>query len=304
MIAILCPTRGRPEQCRRMMRSASGAAIYLGLSTEEDQRQLIFSCNYISVFPDILPTAQKWNYLAKFAMDNQDNKLFMLGADDMYFATEGWDKALIDHYNSLENKIHVYALQDSRDENGTPHVIVTREYIEAMGYFVPPIFLHWYIDTWTVEIAKANNCFTHFHEYSLVHDKPSDHGKADETHNRIRSWGWQDRDKYVNDTCQHILEIEKRKLGVEIYKVPLNGLVDLSSGTEGIIEFTNGDKYWCPMVHLDKDENAYSIRIEHGCYGLYTRNGTPKGEESKRIISKFTPCTYGDKGNLKVDIGP
>jgi len=180
MIAILCPTRRRHKLCLRLadsIRATSETKLYLGTDSID-----LMDCKLAGVLPhDYIytnewPTSHKWNVLAQEAMKDQSNKLFMLGADDMYFATEGWDKALIDHYNSLENKIHVYALQDSRDENGTPHVIVTREYIEAMGYFVPPIFLHWYIDTWTVEIAKANNCFTHLREYSLVHDKPSDQG--------------------------------------------------------------------------------------------------------------------------------
>lgn len=159
------------------------------------------------------PTVFRWNSLAKRAVEDAENKLFMLAADDIIFSTPCWDEALLKHYNSLENKIHVYALQDSRDPEGTPHPVVTREWIEAMGYAFPPIFMHWFVDTWTVAIAKANNCFTHLKDYLLVHDKPSDRGHPDETHTRIRSLGWNERDKYVNDTCQHFLECEKQRLG-------------------------------------------------------------------------------------------
>src|ERR1044072_3158842 len=220
MIAILCPTRGRPEQCKRMIQSVQDTAgewIHVLLAThdpEEISLPVAASKALVSAhtYPDMLPTAAKWNDLAARMMFYDNCKLFMLGSDDMIFTTPLWDKALVDHYNALENKIHVYALQDSRDENGTPHIIVTREYIEAMGYFVPPIFLHWRIDTWTVEIAKSNNCFTHLRDYMLVHDKPSDTGKGDETHSRIREWGWHARDKYVAETCQHFLEHEKWRL--------------------------------------------------------------------------------------------
>lgn len=212
MISILCPTRGRPLQCQRMIDSAVKTSvtppeIYLAF-TEEN-----YGDNYThkSEMPDY-PTCHKWNKLAGKAMKDPEAKLFMLGADDMIFFTEGWDKALIDHYNALENKIHVYHLRDSRDENGTPHPIVTREYIEVMGYFLPPIFLHWYVDSWTVEMAKANNCFTHMKDFLLIHDKPSDHGESDETHKRIRDRGWHERDKYVNDSCQEILAYEKKRL--------------------------------------------------------------------------------------------
>lgn len=209
MIAIICPTRDRQKQFKRMVDSAdktSSADPFLFTGTNGLNQYV--SKNYAQD----MPTVYMWNDLAKSAMENPDIKLFMLGADDMIFTTPGWDKALLDHYNALENKIHVYALKDSRDIDGTPHPIVTREYILAMGYFLPPIFLHWFVDTWTVQIAKANNCFTHFKDYELIHDKPSDKGNGDETHNRIRRMGWRERDGAVNYSCQHFLEHEKKRL--------------------------------------------------------------------------------------------
>lgn len=220
-IAILCPTRGRPEQFKRMVESVKKTSlidvrIYSALTLKDFKK---YDTNGISFNPcqEDETTVYKWNYLSSHAYcGHEEVKLFMLGADDTIFATPDWDKALLDHYNNLENKIHVYALQDSRDPEGTPHPIVTREYIDAMGYFMPPIFLHWFIDTWTVEIAKSNNCFTHLKDFELIHDKPSDNGQADETHNRIRRMGWHERDKYVNDTCHHFLEFEKNRLGAII----------------------------------------------------------------------------------------
>lgn len=222
-IAILCPSRARPEQCKRMVQSAYATSvgkvqIFIVVSEKEfdlykdtidlPESERVGVC--LVTYPDY-PTGFKWNKLSELAL-TQPNSLFMLAADDMVFTTPCWDKALLDHYNSLENKIHVYSLLDSRDPDGTPHPIVTREYIEAMGYFLPPIFLHWFVDSWTVEIAKANNCFTHMKDYLLVHDKPSDKGRGDETHNRIRQMGWHERDKWVNDKCQHFLAYEKARL--------------------------------------------------------------------------------------------
>jgi hypothetical protein len=217
MIAILCPTRARPEQCKRMIESAYATAkadlnIWLSYGADTD---LPSGPAYTCVrMPENYPTSQKWNDLSWETMLNPHNKLFMLAADDMVFTTPSWDKAIIDHYNALPEgrKAHVYALQDSRDQAGTPHIIATREYIEALGFFVPPIFLHWYVDSWTVEIAKSSGCFTHFKDYGLTHIKPSDQGQGDETHNRIRSFGWRERDAYVAETCRDWLQIQKQKL--------------------------------------------------------------------------------------------
>lgn len=222
MIAILCPTRGRPEQCRRMIESVFATTtepieIFLYVADDDprmdDYNKLslsygheddVFWCHGVDH-----PTVHKWNYLSQQA---SDAKILMLAADDTYFTTPGWDQALSSHYEKLENKIHVYHLQDSRDPDGTPHPIVTREYIDAMGYFMVPIFLHWFVDTWAVSAAKACGIFTHLKNYTMVHDKPSDHGQPDETHSRIRRIGWYERDKYVNETCQHYLGLEKQRL--------------------------------------------------------------------------------------------
>lgn len=214
MIAMLVPTRGRPEQFKRMVDSVA--------ATADIDNVLIFHASnggdsYATrQYPIDTPTVYMWNDLAKEAMKNPDVKLFMLGSDDIIFDTPGWDKALLDHYSALENKIHAYHLKDSRDVNGTPHPLVTREYMDAMGYFGCPIFLHWFVDTWIVSVARSVGCFTHLKDCSLIHDKPSDRGSPDETHARIRRNGWHARDKEVNDSCQHFLDLEKKRLAMAL----------------------------------------------------------------------------------------
>lgn len=214
MIVILCPTRDRKPQYKRMLKSCIDTSENVAVVSGTNGGKSYVGTNY----PIDIPTVFMWNDLAKKAMKHPDANLFMLGSDDIVFSTPHWDKAILDHYNALEEKVHVYSLRDSRDPLGTPHPIVTREYVNAMGYFIPPIFLHWFVDTWTVEIAKANHCFTHLSDYLLVHDKPSDTGQADETHNKIRRMGWHARDKMVADTCPHLLSEEKDRLNMVLGK--------------------------------------------------------------------------------------
>lgn len=210
MIAILCPTRGRPLQYQRMVESANSTVTSkITLLSCTNDEKTTYVGNH---FPQDCPTVFMWNELAKAAMKNDKIKLFMLASDDIVFATPGWDQAIINHYSRLEDKIHVYHLQDSRDPEGTPHPVITREYMAHMGYFVPPIFLHWFVDTWTTSIAKDSGCFSHFKDFILIHDKPSDRKEGDATHTRIRNCGWYERDKAVNESCRHFLEFEKKRL--------------------------------------------------------------------------------------------
>lgn len=223
MITILCPTRGRPAQFQRMVNSARDTAhnpenvrvlFYVGNDEAllQSYRHDMPNCTMLIGHPWSAVMAS--NYLAmRCAEFFPDTKLYMVGADDMVFATPHWDKALTDAYEALQDKTHVFSLRDSRDSYGTPHPILTHEFVTAMGYFLPPIFLHWFVDSWTVDIAKSNGCFTHLHDYLLIHDKPSDRGVKDETHSRIRTMGHHDRDTYVNSVCQHFLATEKERLG-------------------------------------------------------------------------------------------
>jgi hypothetical protein len=222
MIALLCPSRGRPDKLKRMWQSALQTAhnpdrlfLHLGIHAEE-------SASYMHALSTVSGSAKSYtvndwstvfsyNVLAIEAK-KYDAKLFMVLGDDTLFSTPHWDKAVLDHYNDLENKIQVYALRDSRDLEGTPHPIMTGAFMDAMGYLLPPIFLHWYVDSWVAEIAKANSCFTHLKDYMLIHEKPSDKGQGDETHTRIRLRGWQERDKFVDEKCRHFLAEEKTKL--------------------------------------------------------------------------------------------
>ena len=218
-IALLCPTRGRPQEFKRMVQSLQGTVsqkvnLYVAIQGAGSAYETGSKEN-VAVWPTNCPdwpTAFTWNRLAEEAMKNPDNKLFMLCADDVIFSTPLWDSWLLEDYAYLENKIHCYHLRDSRNEDGTPHPIVTREWIEATGWFLPPLFMHWFVDSWTVDIAKYCGAFTHMKDYLLIHDKPSDRGEGDETHNRIRQMGWHDRDKWTAEKCKYILEFEKQRM--------------------------------------------------------------------------------------------
>lgn len=238
-IALCCPSRQRPELFNRMVNSAVNTAydknnvsVYLGVGDDDwpdYEKKIPDFIKGITTFPVGCPTVYKWNMIAiKQAMWNKHTH-YMLAADDMIFTTPHWDRAILEHYDGLQNKIHAYSLRDSRDNDGTPHPIVTREYIEAMGYFLPPIFLHWFVDSWTIDIGRANSCFTHIKDYMLVHDKPFHRGEPDDTHMCIRRAGWLNSDQWTNEKCKHFLELEKERLR----KHMLNKSVDVVASVIG-----------------------------------------------------------------------
>lgn len=118
MIAILVPSRARPWQCKRLIesiipRTSLPVTVYLAVSEEDHDRYQLPQSDRIrirrSIMPENMPTVHKWNLLAEYAVQD-GHKLLMLGADDMIFSTPLWDKALMEHYDGLDCKIHAYAL--------------------------------------------------------------------------------------------------------------------------------------------------------------------------------------------------
>lgn len=230
-IAILVPTMGRPVICSTMLDSIIGTAnnlnsvfVLLGLTEGDECKK-----DYVDLvkkykekmqidlfeFPDwTLPMCH--NVLSEIAIKHDLH--FGVG-DDQIFVTPGWDKALMDSYDALTNKIHMWSLLDNRDPKGMPAPIMSKEYIEAMGWRVPPYFMHWYCDTWSTEIAKANNILTHLTDYMLVHDKGPEKGVEDATFSRIRQRAGVDRDAWVDQKCHHFLDVEINRLKAKLHAV-------------------------------------------------------------------------------------
>ena len=68
--------------------------------------------------------------------------------------------------------------------------------------------------------------------------------------------------------------------------------VDLSIGTEGVVEFEGGLKFYSLLIEkLGTDlegKNLYQVRWESGWYKYYYRDGTPSRPNQRKLIA-FTP---------------
>lgn len=199
-IGICVPTRQRPAEYARMRESVMDtiktANVLIYSSVQGDPKGYTHEADHYA--PDYMPTVYRWNLLAKMAFEQRCD-FIMLGSDDMKFLDAGWDDALIEAHDgiSLARPDCVFHLQDTRDVNGTPHPIISRELYEQQKFLISPAFLHWFGDTVLVSFAKAKQAFVHIRSHRLDHIKPSDIGMGDSTHNSIRRAGWYERDKQV-----------------------------------------------------------------------------------------------------------
>ena len=69
---------------------------------------------------------------------------------------------------------------------------IHRKWTDTLGYFVPPHFYHWYVDTWTSKVARKIDRY-----YRLENMKVKYEDVPDDTTNRSRKTWTREYDHYL-----------------------------------------------------------------------------------------------------------
>jgi len=209
MISLLCPTRGRPNQAERLIKSF--------LNTQKNQNQILFyvadddDCKeqYYELFNKYkigfyrgppMSTSFIWNFLAHQAT----GEMVTLIGDDVEIKTKNWDEIFIQANKIYEDKIYVLTVDDGRQDRFAQndgrmrcdHPTVNKKWIQTLKYFVPPFFMHRYLDTYTRSLAIKIDRFIEVKEVVFEHLKFET--ISDKTGKLSRSWF--DHDKHIYET--------------------------------------------------------------------------------------------------------
>ena len=157
-ISILCPTRGRPENVRRLIDSVVETATVppeFVFYVDEDDKTFPASVPY----PDVkvivgerILMSKMWNRLAQAAT----GEILMMGGDDLIFKTKGWDDQVRRAFAAFPDRLIFVHGDDGiyGDKFGT-HGFLHRNWMDAVGYFVPPYFASDFNDTWWNDVSNA-----------------------------------------------------------------------------------------------------------------------------------------------------
>jgi hypothetical protein len=166
MISICLPSRGRPEFFKAMCMSALDTA-----SDPDDIEFVVYrDDDDLSVYEytgkhkegrgerSSIKQSGMYNECYKVA----EGPIYMFAADDIIFYTKGWDKIVKEVFNKSVDKI-LFAHPDSEytDEYGNPHLgavgFLHKNWIDTVGYFMPPYFEALYADNWINNLAMRVN---------------------------------------------------------------------------------------------------------------------------------------------------
>ena len=221
MISILTPSRSRPELAKRMRNSA-----FASPGCEIDIKfYLNFDDPLLDKYIEFLPkneyingpnqsTCYSWNLMAESATYDI---LFLVG-DDVQFETENWGLKILNAFNLYEDKIAcVYPRAPSVSSKKNPHFCLHKNWINATGYFLPPHFYHWYVDTWIGYVARSISRFHLITDFELPIEKIRDEVTS-AYHN---SW-MKERDEWMWDKTARHREADVECLRLFISNYPMS----------------------------------------------------------------------------------
>lgn len=153
MISVLLPSRGRPTEFKRLydsaMDTAKGPIEFVVYRDIDDPTEYHQADNITFIKGERIVLSQMWNECYRQAK----GPYYMHCGDDIIFRTPGWDEIVMNAFP--EDKIAFVFGNDGYWGNtfGT-HGFIHKNWIEAVGYFVPPYFSSDYNDTWLNDVAK------------------------------------------------------------------------------------------------------------------------------------------------------
>lgn len=179
-IAILCPTRERPDRRKNFHNSVMSlsdnpdqVSVYYYIDNDDPElerykTQKMFPGAY-NLIGEPKSVSISWNTIAEAAI-SRGAEVLIMGNDDVTYLTKGWDTILINKIRSFPDKIYCAWFKDNiNNENHCAFPVVSVEWVKCLGYFTPGIFKFGYNDTWVFDIAKKINREFYIPEIEISH---------------------------------------------------------------------------------------------------------------------------------------
>ena len=159
MISVLIPTRGRPENVKKVLISgfnnaASPDLVEFLFYVDSDDNS--FPLEVLNKNIRIIRGPRMWlSVLQNILYSQAKGEIVMYAGDDIEFRTNGWDQIVRDKFEEFEDKIAlVYGDDDAtHGEKIAIHGFLHRNWINAVGTWVAPGRGSLY-DYWHTEVAR------------------------------------------------------------------------------------------------------------------------------------------------------
>ena len=219
VVSILCPTRERPKELRRMIDTAQETAtgpveILLYFDPDDNTVNEFLHLDGVRAFRGKKPLklGAAWNKLC----DCSTGDYVFMGNDDLVFHTQGWDRLMVHKYRE-EFPDGVGLLWADDMGNGARHCafpFLSKQWVAILGYFAPTYFEFFFHDTWVFDIAKDINRAVYYPEVKIEHAHYT-YRKAefDATYKRNRN-----RNQNRTDEIMYKNTLNQRQYGAGVFR--------------------------------------------------------------------------------------
>lgn len=158
VISVCCPTRGRPDNMRRLaesIRATAAGEVELVFYIDLDDGPSVATAVELKarhVIGERIVLSDMWNACAAAAAGD----ILMQCGDDIVFRTPGWDTAVTAEFDACPDRILLVHGDDGvHGARLATHGFVHRTWVDAVGYFLPPGFSCDMSDLWLNDVAIA-----------------------------------------------------------------------------------------------------------------------------------------------------
>lgn len=179
-LAIITPTRGRPERVREMIDAARGNAvgpvhIWLGIDRDDPLGdETIAATLDTSAIRDERRSLSAWtNHLARMALDSPDPPRYLASlGDDHRPRTPGWDQRLIDAIEAGGGSGFAYGNDLLQGQAMPTAWVVSADIVQTLGWMMLPGCAHMYVDAAILDLGLRARCITYRPDVIVEHVHP------------------------------------------------------------------------------------------------------------------------------------
>ena len=155
-LAIVCPSRGRPVVLKRMIASAlstSSADVLIYLDSDDDETYDLIDSPRVKVV--VGPPIGRGRAINALCDKYRDYRMYLLFSDDAVFVRQNWDLEVEEAMDSFGDDIGLVHLSMGIPEAWVNWPIVSRKWLDAVGWFNFPKLTHYCQDTVLQALAEA-----------------------------------------------------------------------------------------------------------------------------------------------------
>lgn len=224
MISFLLPTRGRLVRLKMFVDSV--------LNTADNPSNVEFICyvddddksydEWDTPTQVVITKGPRKNLSQCYHWEEAIGPIYVMGGDDVYFRTRGWDTKVLAEFEKVPDKILlVYGDDGNPEKNGNATMpFIHKNWIKAVDRYLPPYFSGDFTDTWLTALADGVSRKVKI-DIVTEHIHPA-FGKRDQDQTDKDKWEKHFKDdmpqKYLDTLPEREEDIKKLKKFIDKYE--------------------------------------------------------------------------------------